>query len=213
MPFSSDAGRRYFPASYFISVLWSWGLSCLNTVLLGQQGCSDTISVDLTGAKVYLEQISCKELGQGVFPLVHDLFHISPLPSPYSERTVSKYLQEICRHAFWRSDVRIVPVSLRQMGLLVQGDLLFQQPSNMEQISVHWVGISSHFLKEGLIILIVPKGILQTLSKLLVATTLLPMYSTLLTLKTQVRSFILILWRLELQIMEFSRPNEAIYQN
>lgn len=62
------------------------------------------------------------------------------------------------------------------MGLLVQGDLLFQQPLNMEQISVYWVGISSHFLKEGLLILIAPKGILQTLSKLLVATMLLPMY-------------------------------------
>lgn len=62
------------------------------------------------------------------------------------------------------------------MGLLVQGDLLFQQPLNMEQISVYWVGISSHFLKEGLLFLIAPKGILQTLSKLLVATMLFPMY-------------------------------------
>lgn len=105
------------------------------------------------------------------------------------------------------------PSSLRQMGLLVQGDLLFQQPLNMEQISVYWVGISSHFLKEGLEILIAPKGILQTLSKLLVATMLPPMYSTLVTLKTQVRSFILTLWGLELPIKEFSGPKEAMYQN
>lgn len=74
MPFSSDAGRRYFPAAYFISVLWSWRLGFLNTVLQEQQGCSDTLSADLTGAKVYLEQISCKELGRGKFPLVRDLF-------------------------------------------------------------------------------------------------------------------------------------------